>query len=207
MKKIIICCFFSFSFFFFLKLLFISIVTGISNSRWRTHAVCYQIFVELIHWVRIHLLFRLWCHVIPVVSPLTPSSFSFVLFFASYCYIGCTLFFPPKLGFYFLLFCHCSLPSANIPLSASSCPKQQPSLSSQLSSFMFSLSIYSSIHQPPQTFSLSLSLPLISFPMLWVVSPVSVRTVITAVSSLGENKVVLCSQQHKRHQRNERKRA
>lgn len=36
---------------------------------------------------------------------------------------------------------------------------------------------------------------------------VSVRTVITAVSSLGENKVVLCSQHHKRHERNKKKRA
>lgn len=51
----------------------------------------------------------------------------------------------------------------------------------------------------------SLSLPLISLPMLWFVSLVSVRTVITAVSSLGENKVVLCSRHHKRHKRNKRK--
>lgn len=50
----------------------------------------------------------------------------------------------------------------------------------------------------------ALSLPLISLPMLWSVSPVSVRTLITAVSSLGENKVVLCSRHHKRHKRNKR---
>lgn len=72
-----------------------------------------------------------------------------------------------------------------------------------LSSFMFLLSVHPSIHHP--TLSPSLSLPLISLPMLWFVSPVSVRTVITAVSSLGENKVVLCSRHHKRHERNKRK--
>lgn len=51
----------------------------------------------------------------------------------------------------------------------------------------------------------SISLPLISLPMLWLVSPVSVRPVITAVSSLGKNKVILCSRHYKRKGRNERK--
>lgn len=69
-----------------------------------------------------------------------------------------------------------------------------------LSSFMFYLSIY-----PSALLSLALFPPLISLPMLWFVSPVSVRTVITAVSSLGENKVVLCSRHHKRQEKNKRK--
>lgn len=81
-------------------------------------------------------------------------------------------------------------------------PKQHPTL--PLSPCLIFCSNHPSIHHP-RTHSLALSLPLISLPMLWFVSPVSVRTVITAVSSLGENKVVLCSRHHKRHERNKRK--
>lgn len=43
------------------------------------------------------------------------------------------------------------------------------------------------------------------FPLLWFASAISVRAVIAAVSSLGENKVVLCSWRHKRHKRKEPK--
>lgn len=72
---------------------------------------------------------------------------------------------------------------------------------------MFSPSIHTYIHPSitPHPNTCSLSLTLISLLVLWFVSLVSVRTVITAVSSLGENKVVLCSQHHKRHKRNKRK--
>lgn len=67
----------------------------------------------------------------------------------------------------------------------------------QLLLFCLWVSIYPS---PPLWGSLCLSLV---SPLLWLVSVVSVRTVISAVTSLGENKVVLCSWHHKRHKRKE----
>lgn len=139
-------------------------------------------------------------------QPSSPrSSFPFVLFFASCRFIGHTPFFnlTPVSFFSFLAFCHKQAtsqrdyipPTQTAPFSFSPCRL--------LSSFPPSthLSINSSHTLSPLYF------PLISLPMLWFVSPVSVRAVITAVSSFGENKVVLCSQHHKRHERNERKRA
>lgn len=60
---------------------------------------------------------------------------------------------------------------------------------------MFHPFIHLSIN--PQNHSLNFS-PLISLPILWLVFLVSVRPVISAVSSLGKNKVLLCSRHYKR---------
>lgn len=118
--------------------------------------------------------------------------------------------------FFYLLLLHLShthfspLPLFNYFPSSLSAFSQNTSLSAQnsshdflpLSYFMFYPSIHPSIHPPTTTFSHCLTL--ISLPMLWLVSPISVRTVITAVSSLGKNKVILCSRQNKRQRRNKR---
>ena len=153
-------------------------------------------------WVKLEPVFRWRCHIIPVVTPLLypartllepPSSFPFVCCLTSCCCIchtpfsNSSSFFPP---FLFVAFCL-------KPTHLSQCPKQNPSISPLVLFYVLSLhpSIYPS---PPPPLSSSFSFPLISLPMLWFVSPISVRTVITAVSSLGENKVVLCSRHHKR---------
>lgn len=137
---------------------------------------------------------------IPPVSSPDPVLFSF-----------CLLFYLPLLRLphthlpFFLLFvlAFCLKPTHLSPIAPQ---KPAPPYFSPpvffyvLSLHLLHLSIYPS---PPH--SLALSPPLISLPMLWFVSPISVRAVITAVSSLGENKVVLCSWHHKRHKRNKRK--
>lgn len=123
-----------------------------------------------------------------------PSSFPFVCCLTSCCCIFFTRPFPTHLPFFppFLFVALCLKPT-----HLSQCPKRYPSISPLVLFYVLSLhpSIYPS---PPPPLSSSFSFPLISLPMLWFVSPISVRTVITAVSSLGENKVVLCSRHHKR---------
>lgn len=81
------------------------------------------------------------------------------------------------------------------------CPNQQ---THSLDTF-FLCSIPPSIYPSTLRTTLSISLLLISLRMLWLVSLVSVRPVITAVSSLGKNKVILCSRHYKRKGRNKRK--
>lgn len=70
----------------------------------------------------------------------------------------------------------------------------------QLHFVMFSACEYPSIHHHSEALCLSLDSPL-----LWLVSVVSVRTVIAAVTSLSKNKVVLCSWRHKRTKKKEPK--
>lgn len=137
------------------------------------------------------------------LSPLfftPPVPFSAPIFF-SFCLLSYLLLlyfftrpFPTHLPFFppFLFVALCLKPT-----HLSQCPKRYPSISPLVLFYVLSLhpSIYPS---PPPPLSSSFSFPLISLPMLWFVSPISVRTVITAVSSLGENKVVLCSRHHKR---------
>lgn len=83
------------------------------------------------------------------------------------------------------------------------------SLSAQISKptllTLFLCAIPPSIYPSTLRTTLSISLPLISLRMLWLVSLVSVRPVITAVSSLGMNKVILSSRHYKRKGRNKRK--
>lgn len=129
----------------------------------------------------------------PARSSIPPSSFPFVCFFTSCRCICHTPFFHLSSFFSASVLALCLKP-AHLSQRL-----QHPFLYPCLLLCSPSPSIYLSITPT------SLSLPLISLPMLWFVSLVSVRTVITAVSSLGENKVVLCSRHHKRHERNKRK--
>lgn len=118
------------------------------------------------------------------VNPLSNFPFSFL--FASRCSI-CHAF-----------LCRSSfLPETNRPLSPSPKPK------TVFFFFFLFLRLEVSIYPSPPLWG-SLSLSLVS-PLLCIVSAVSVRTVIAAVTSLGENKVVLCSWHHKRHKRKEPK--
>lgn len=86
------------------------------------------------------------------------------------------------------------VPESNRPMSLS------PSSQKQLH-LLYVLCLRVSIYPSPPLWGF-LRLSLVS-PLLWLVSVVSVRTVIAAVTSLGENKVVLCSWHHKRHKRKE----
>lgn len=122
------------------------------------------------------------------------SSCPFVCFF-NLCCVQHTLFFFQ--GFLFSLFCH-NVICSHFSLSA------QISKPTLLTVF-FLCSIPPSIYPSTLRTTLSISLPLISLRMLWLVSLVSVRPVITAVSSLGKNKVILCSRHYKRKGRNKRK--
>ena len=144
------------------------------------------------------LFFGCWHHIGPVVPYLftLPSSVSSSPSFLSAFFLPCAF----VTAFFFHLIFLLSLLLSVLTLSlkkahVSQCPKQ-PSLT-PLVFFMFCPSVYPSHAQstinPP-----SASPPLISLPMLWLVSPISVRNVITAVSFLGENKVILCSWHHKR---------
>lgn len=99
--------------------------------------------------------------------------------------------------FLFSLFCH-NVICSHFSLSA------QISKPTLLTLF-FLCSIPPSIYPSTLRTTLSISLLLISLRMLWLVSLVSVRPVITAVSSLGKNKVILCSRHYKRKGRNKRK--
>lgn len=127
-----------------------------------------------------------------------PIFFPFYLLFYLLLHLSHAPFFKTSFLLLFSVLALC-LKAAHLP----QCPKQHSSLSLSL---LCSIppSIHPSIHHPPTT-TLSISLLLISLPMLWLVSPISFRTVITAVSSLGENKVILCSWHHKRQERNKRK--
>lgn len=142
------------------------------------------------------------CHPSSLLCPppsRSPIFFPFACFFTSCRCICHTPFFHLSsffLSFSVLTIC---LKPAHLP----QCLHPQNSTPLSLLVFFDVLSLHPSIHHSP--LSLTLSPPLISLSMLWFVSHVSVRTVITAVSSLGENKVVLCSRHHKRHKRNKRK--
>lgn len=116
-----------------------------------------------------------------------PTSFPFVCFFLPLLHSARTLCsVPPFSRFVFAMsYVHTS---PSVPKTATH------SLDTCL---FYVLSLHPFIHHPSRT-TLSISLPLISLPMLWLVSPVSVRPVITAVSSLGKNKVILCSRHYKR---------
>lgn len=111
----------------------------------------------------------------------------------------CLLFFLPLLHSAHTL---CSVPPFSRFVFAMSYVHTSPSVpktaTHSLDACLFYvLSLHPFIPHPSRT-TLSISLPLISLPMLWLVSPVSVRPVITAVSSLGKNKVILCSRHYKR---------
>lgn len=165
------------------------------NTLWKQHAVFYHSYsfsaVDAL-WVKLH----------PFLDRATLFQLSalFPTIFFSFCCLFCLL----PLHWSHAIFKNLtpiSFFSVSItPLSDTTSPKQHPSLFPLVSFYVLPLF-------PPIYPSLSLSFPLISLPMPWFVSSVSVRAVITAVSSLGENKVVLCSQHHKRHERNKRKRA
>lgn len=153
-------------------------------------------------WVKLEPFCGWRCHIIPVVTPLLYPARTLLsphlLFLLSAVLPPAAVFvtrpFPTHLPFFppFLFVALCLKPT-----HLSQCPKRYPSISPLVLFYVLSLhpSIYPS---PPPPLSSSFSFPLISLPMLWFVSPISVRTVITAVSSLGENKVVLCSRHHKR---------
>lgn len=147
------------------------------------------------------------CHFssVPLPHPSrSPIFFSLCLLFYFFFYLLLLNLSHALLSLIFLssLFCLHSALSQHTSFTFSS-PKQHPFfLPFSLPVFFYVLSIHLSISPP---LSRSLSPPLISLPMLWFVSPVSVRTVITAVSSLGENKVVLRSRHHKRQEKNKRK--